>query len=383
MIGKIIHGGSGSFGAVINYANDQKKNAQLIAHSKGVFTLSNATMTDCFETQASMNPRLANPMSHIILSFSSRDNACLTDERMTELSEEYLHRMGYDDTQYVVFRHYDKSHPHCHIIANRVNNKGKSISDSNERNRNVKICLDMTRENGLYIAKGKEAVNEKRLKNMDAVRYHMMHYIQDSLCASSTWQQFADDLQKVGLSFRFRYNSRSHGIEGISFTLDHSSYGKTRLCHDISFSGRMLDQSLTFSNICMKLGNPITIAHESAREIYEEQKDEFRMFGEYKFFSEVEEKFPDFDSLYPDLSVEADKDVPSLSGLEPDTSSDTSFGGGSIIYASLEVMGAIAMQPYGIQIGSGGGGNSSNMKWNDEDKKRKQHYGITGKGRSR
>lgn len=107
------------------------------------------------------------------------------------------------------------------------------------------------------------------------------------------------------------------------------------------------------------------------------------MFGEYKFFSEVEEKFPDFDSLYPDLSVEADKDVPSLSGLEPDTSSDTSSGGGSIIYASLEVMGVIAMQPYGIQIGSGGGGNSSNMKWNDEDKKRKQHYGITGKGRSR
>ena len=60
MIGKIIHGGSGSFGAVINYANDPKKNAQLIAHSKGVFTLSNATMTDCFETQSSMNPRLAN-----------------------------------------------------------------------------------------------------------------------------------------------------------------------------------------------------------------------------------------------------------------------------------------------------------------------------------
>lgn len=383
MIGKIVHGGHGTFGAVIGYANDPKKDARLIGHSGGIFTLSNETMADCFESQARMNPRLGNPMTHLILSFSAHDNAILTDEMMAGIAEEYLRRMGYEDTQYVNFRHNDKGHPHCHIIANRVSNKGKTIKDSNERMINVKVCKELTREYGLYRATGKEAVNERRLRNMEAIRYHMMHYIQDSLRASSTWKEFEEDLLKVGLSFRFRYNTRSHGIEGISFTLDHTTYGKTRLDHDISFSGKKLDQSLTLSGICRQLGNPMTIAHESAREVYEQQKDEFWRSGNYRFFREVDERFPDFDVRYPVLSAEADKDAPSIDGTESD-SSDASSDEGSFLQVGLEALGVLIMQPYGIHVGTGGGGSSSGMKWNDEDKKRKNlHNHKRTKSRSR
>ena len=177
MIGYIIQGSSSAFGNTIKYANGPKKNARLIAHSEGVFTLNNSTMADSFETQAGMNRRLGSPMSHIILSFSARDSGSLTDERMAEIAEEYLRRMRYEDTQYVIFRHQDRKHPHCHVIVNRVNNKGKTIKDSNEKIRNFKICRELTRQYGLYVPKGKESVNEDRLRGMDAIRYHMMQTV--------------------------------------------------------------------------------------------------------------------------------------------------------------------------------------------------------------
>lgn len=383
MIGYIIQGSSSAFGKTIDYANGPKKNAKLIAHSEGVFTLNNSTMADCFETQAGMNRRLGNPMSHIILSFSAKDSGSLTDERMAEIAEEYLRRMGYEDTQYVIFRHHDRSHPHCHIIANRVSNKGKTIKDSNERIRNFKVCKELTRQYGLYISKGKENVNEDRLRGMDAIRYHMMHAVQESLRSCSTWEQFAEDLSKVGVSFRFRYNMKTHGIEGISFTLDHTTYKEScKLDHDISFSGRKLDASLTLANICRELGNPMTIAHESAREIYEQRKEDYRFSCTMDEFRHIYEMFPDFDSLFPELSTAAERPYPDIDGnMIEELESQTSAA--DIVTVGLEMLGILIMQPYQAQVSPGGGGTSSDMKWNDEDKKKKRSHMGTRRTRTR
>ena len=383
MIGYIVHGSSGSFGNLLDYANDPKKNAKMISSSDGVFTLNNKTMADCFEMQASMNPRLGSPMSHIILSFSTRDSESMTDERMAQIAEDYLHRMQYDDTQFAIFRHYDKKHPHCHIVANRVNNKGKTIKDSNEQLRNIKICKELTLKYGLYVSKGKESVNENRLKGMDAIRYHMMHCVQESLHCSSTWEQFSEDLKKAGLSFRFRYNMKTHGIEGISFTLDHEAYRQDgKLKHDISFTGKKLDASLTLSNICKQLGNPVTIAHESAREIYEKRKEDYQYRCTMEEFRHINEKFPDFDSLFPELSQAAERPFPAIEGDSTDQPTDSSSEP-NIATVGLEMLGILVMQPYGAHVSSGGGGTSNDMKWNDEDKKKKRSHWETKRTRTR
>ena len=383
MIGYIVKGGSGAFGNTIDYANDPKKNAKLIAYSEGVFTLSSSTMADSFETQAGMNRRLGSPMSHIILSFSAKDSNFLTDERMAEIAEDYLRRMEYKDTQYVIFRHHDKKHPHCHVIANRVNNKGKTIKDSKERIRNIRICKELTRQYGLYISKGKEGVNENRLRGMDAIRYHMMHAVQESLHCCSTWEQFADDLRKAGVTFRFRYNMKANGIEGISFTLDHTAYKESsKLEHDISFSGRKLDASLSLANICRQLGNPMTIAHESARDIYEQRKDDYRYECTMEEFRHIDEKFPDFDSLFPELSRAAERPCPDIDGNMAEEQ-EAQTAGTDIVTVGLEMLGVLILQPYQAHVSSGGGGTSSDMKWNDEDKKKKRSHVETRRTRSR
>lgn len=51
--------------------------------------------------------------------------------------------MGYDDNQFVAFRHFDKEHSHVHIMVNRVNFKGKCTKDSHEKDKNVKVCKEL------------------------------------------------------------------------------------------------------------------------------------------------------------------------------------------------------------------------------------------------
>ena len=37
--------------------------------------------------------------------------------------------MGIRDTQFLLFRHHNTANPHCHLVYNRINNEGKTITD--------------------------------------------------------------------------------------------------------------------------------------------------------------------------------------------------------------------------------------------------------------
>ncbi len=93
-----------------------------------------------FNLQASMRPSVQKPVCHTILSFSTHDSERLTDATMAKIANEYLHKMGYGDTQSLIVRHSDRQHPHLHICINRIGNNGKTISDHNEKYRSTKIC---------------------------------------------------------------------------------------------------------------------------------------------------------------------------------------------------------------------------------------------------
>ena len=195
MIGKILQGTR--FAGLVDYVNDARKLANLVAASDGVNLTNNQSISDSFIMHAGLSRRTKKPVVHIVLSFSPKDSIRLDDAKMEQIVREHLKRMGYNDNQFVAFRHHDKEHPHIHIIVNRVNNQGLCTSDSHERNRNVKVCRDLSNEFGLYIPKGKEEVKERRLRNMDAIRYQMMHAVRESLQVYDNWKDFQDDLSKV------------------------------------------------------------------------------------------------------------------------------------------------------------------------------------------
>ena len=146
------------FGGIVNYANDQKnkkKCATLLAH-EGVCTISNKLIADSFCLQASMRPKVKSPVKHVSLAFSSQDISRFPDNEegdalMVEIAKKWMEQMGIRNTQYIIARHHDTKHPHCHLVFNRIDNEGNLISDSNERIRNAKVCRALTKEYGLLL----------------------------------------------------------------------------------------------------------------------------------------------------------------------------------------------------------------------------------------
>lgn len=383
MYGKILHGSS--FGGLVNYVNDSRKNATLVAASDGINLTNNQTITDSFVMHAGLSCRTKKPVAHFVLAFSPHDASRINNAILGQLVNDYLQRMGYDDNQFVAFRHYDKEHPHVHIVVNRVNFKGKCTKDAHEKDKNVKVCRDLTRKYELYIASGKESVKVQRLRTMDAIRYQMLHAVKESLLVSGNWKEFENELAKLGIRLRFRYNATTNGIEGISFTIGKDKVGN-RMRHDISFSCKQLDASLTLSNICERLGNPVAIVHEQARAMYEDARQEWYDTHNGSEVSRIDDIFPNFDSLFP-FQTKAKMDMaPDMKGdnqpltheLIEDLSqtvNEISDAGNGILHVGLSALGTMLFPPYQSAISAGGGESSaSKLGWGDNDKyKRKYH----------
>lgn len=83
------------------------------------------SITKSFVAQTELNSRVSKPVGHISLDFSVQDKAKLNNELLLKIADDYLNKMGIVNTQFIIARHYDKEHPHIHIVFNRVNNLGK------------------------------------------------------------------------------------------------------------------------------------------------------------------------------------------------------------------------------------------------------------------
>ena len=176
MIGKIIS--CSSFAGTVGYV--MKEQSRILA-AEGIVPPEVRDMVRDFKDQTLLNPRIKNAVGHISLSFSPKDADKLTDAKMTGIAREYMERMGIRDTQFLLVRHLDQAHPHCHLVYNRVGNNGQTISDKNIKVRNGKVCKELTAKHGLYYAKGKEHVNRDRLREPDKTKYEIYDAIRVSL----------------------------------------------------------------------------------------------------------------------------------------------------------------------------------------------------------
>ena len=240
------------YGGIVNYANDQKnkkKCAILLAH-EGVCAISNKTIADSFQIQASMRPKVKNPVKHVSLAFSSQDINRFPDNEegdklMVEIAKKWMEQMGIRNTQYIIARHHDTKHPHCHLVFNRIDNDGNLISDSNERIRNTKVCRTLTKQYGLYFApKNSKARNKSRLRLYQLRKYNLRSATLDALAVSRSWRDFFRILKSQGIDLRFNHAENSDKIRGISFCQN-----------EYSIAGSKLDRDLSFNRLCVTLGN--------------------------------------------------------------------------------------------------------------------------------
>ena len=240
MIGKIKKGSG--FKGCVNYVLGKEQAALL--HAEGVLVESKQDIIRSFCMQTEMNPGLKKPVGHIALSYSVVDAPKLTDEKMIQLAQEYMREMKITDTQYIIVRHQDREHPHVHIVFNRIDNNGKTISDSNDMFRNEQVCKKLKEKHGLYFAKGKEQVKQHRLKEPDKTKYEIYTAVKNEIGKLRNWQQLKEQLTEKGIGIQFKYKGQTDEIQGVSFSKG-----------EYTFKGSEIDRSFSYSKLDKYFGD--------------------------------------------------------------------------------------------------------------------------------
>ena len=342
-----------SFARLVNYVNNPKK-ARLI-DSKDVRLDDNAAIARSMQGQADDKPgrKLKNPVYHISLDFAHEDTPKLTDGLMAEIAREYMKRMGIVNTQYIVCRHTDREHQHLHIVANRVDNDGNTISDRNDAIRNVAVCKALTREYGLYFSKGKEKVKRDRLRGKDKVKYQIHDAVKAALPRCNSWSELCGRLVKQGIGVNFKLDKRNGNIIGVSFMKD-----------GISFSGSRIDRSMGFYKLDKQFDGHIAEGMEWKNNLYHTQPKVESGISQTEAIYKPEHPFEQTDKAYStDGYAEA-----SGSGTFADAEANT-----GIVQVGIGALIELCVQPHQAKVSSGGGGGGNESGWGENDKEKNKY----------
>lgn len=161
-------------------------------------------MADDIARPSRQRKPIKDPVGHISLDFHPDDAPKMTDELMTEVAQEYMRQMGLTNTPYIVVRHYDKAHPHCHIVFSRVDYDGKILTQTTNFKKNERICKALNLKHRLTQGKSKLNTDVSKLRGKDKIRYPLVHniagvYIRPEI---QDWNSFLIALKRQGITVK-------------------------------------------------------------------------------------------------------------------------------------------------------------------------------------
>ena len=251
MMAKITKGRD--FGGAVRYVTQDKKEAKIL-DSKGVLTTDRQSIINSFRLQSQLRPDVKMMVGHISLDFSKENVDKVDDNLMQKVADDYMRGMHIQNTQYILVRHFDREHPHCHIVFNRIDNNGHLISDKNDRVRSAKICKELTAKYDLHMAQGKDHVHRERLRGADAVKYQIYDALEAVVPRSKNWKELEAALKKQGISMAFTYRGTTTDIQGVTFEKD-----------GLHFNGSKIDRKYSFSKISGVLSRNARIANHQVQ----------------------------------------------------------------------------------------------------------------------
>ena len=151
---------------------------------------------------------------------------------MVKLALEYMEKMGIKNTQFIIARHLDKEHPHCHIVYNRVDNDGRCVSDSYEYYRSIAICKELKKKYGLTFGENKDKVKVDRLKGRSKTRQEIYLAVQAAKRTAKDWTTFQRELAQKGISVRKKFRRGTTDVEGLSYIKDGQKFKASQVDRD-------------------------------------------------------------------------------------------------------------------------------------------------------
>lgn len=242
MIGKTSVGKS--FGGCVGYQYEKvEKGIGEVILSQGVRDYNREEMTADFNAQRKMNPDLSMAVWHTSISFRPEEAARLDVAKMQAIAQDWIKGMGLEKTQYAVIRHTDTEHPHFHIIANRVGNDGKAISDSHNFARSQKLLRQLEQKHGLQVLTEKKEKRQSlaRVPEPDRTRINLRDQVRGMVANSTTLEQLRQRVQAKGIQMETTTSKTGEAI-GLRFGLN-----------GFRFKGSELDRGLSLGHVAQKL----------------------------------------------------------------------------------------------------------------------------------
>jgi relaxase-like protein len=208
-----------------------------------------AELTREFEAVRQQRPDIRKPVEHVAVSFA-RDERPLSSDEMARLADGYLTRRDHDldRLQYVVVRHRDKEHQHCHILLNRVRTDRTVIPQQwREYVRNKETCRAIERDFGLRPVRNARSRSQDRAptrgedrmardRGLVSEKEQLKALIRDAAKDAPTMSEFVRRLHAKGVQVRANIARTGH-VSGISYRLDRVAVKGSGLGRASSFEG--------------------------------------------------------------------------------------------------------------------------------------------------
>ena len=161
-------------------------------------------MADDIARPSRQRKPVKEPVGHISLDFHPADTPRMTDELMAEVAQDYMRQMGLVNTPYIVVRHYDKAHPHCHIVFSRVDYDGKILTQTTNFKKNERVCKALNLKHRLTQGKSKLNTDVSKLRGKEKVRYQLVHDLLGFFLTPSVtdWNSYVDLLRRNGITVK-------------------------------------------------------------------------------------------------------------------------------------------------------------------------------------
>ena len=147
------------------------KQAQCIVAENFLKDLHHLTIDDKhdrFLRLSQLNERVRTSL-HITLNFDPTDE--LSNEQVQKISRSYMKEIGFERQPYLVYRHYDAGHPHCHIVTSHIQADGDPMDLYNlGRNQSEKARLRLEEEYNLVTAEQKLRLRQQQKLEINGVQ---------------------------------------------------------------------------------------------------------------------------------------------------------------------------------------------------------------------
>jgi hypothetical protein len=163
--------------------------------------------------------------------------------------------MKLENTQWALVQHFDKPHPHAHLVVNRVDNDGQTLKDNFIGQESRRVCQGIEQQLGLTVAeqRGREQAREvgpthrqatattpqtERAADWQRARHEVANALKNTAPYAGSWDELQAKLSRHGVQVQPSTHQKKDGpaVYGVVFEKDGHRFKGSEVAKEYSAS---------------------------------------------------------------------------------------------------------------------------------------------------